>query len=176
MDNLGLGADAQANHALGLLRGNMQDRALEDRMELAPGIMMFADPALGLQGRLHSPEGRLLEIEARMSGPGGWFGLHIGLGGQDLTHHGIVGLVCRVAAPRMQVMRAALRSGVEGGFVDCFFDKHILAPPEGASHLDAIPLAERDTVPPHAPWRELVLFMPVQDFQLGLQDLRVFIV
>lgn len=175
-DNLALGPDAQANHALSLLRDSALDVPLENETPLAPGINLFADPALQISGRVRSPQGRLLEIDATMGAPGGWFGLHIGLGAPDLTHRGIVGIASRGTSAQMQVLRAALRSGESDGFVDCFFDKHILTSPEGASHLDAIPLAERDTVPAKAPWRELVLFLPTQSFQLSLQDLRLFIV
>ena len=88
----------------------------------------------------------------------------------------MVGFAARIAAPEILVARACLRSGTEEGFVDCFFDKHLLFRPEEASHVDALPVHHRADLPLRAPWRELILFLPTDDFRLSLIDLRVFVV
>lgn len=176
-DSMTPGADGQANHTLAILREDTRDGALASDVDFLPGLALHADPALELSGTFHSPKGRILEFDAR-TGPnrGEWLGLHVALPAGDLTRSGILGFAARVSAPEIMVMRACLRSGTATGFVDCFFDKHILVRPDEASHLDALSVQYRDQVPKLAPWRELVFFLPTTDFRLSLIDLRTFIV
>lgn len=160
--------------SLAALRAARGAGALASGVEFAPGIAFHADPGLGLSGRYTSPAGRLLELSARMSGPGDWAALHIALDLPDLTGRGWIGFACRTAAPRAVMLRPCLRSGRETGFADRFFPKHILSGPEARGHLDAFDLAETPDLPRAAPWRELVLFCPRADFDWHLHDLRVF--
>ncbi|MEN9063025.1 hypothetical protein [Ponticoccus litoralis] len=95
---------------------------------------------------------------------------------EKLHHVGTIGFAARIAAPEVFVARAALRSGGPDGFVDCFFDKHLLFRPEEASHVDAIPVHYREPVPAEAAWRELILFLPTHSFRLSIIDLRLFVV
>lgn len=175
-DNLRIGADAQLNNALGVLRDGVVGGALTDRVELMPGIYLAADPALKIAGAHHSPEGRILEIAAEMQGEGNWMALHMALPARDLAPYGFVGFAARIEAPETQVIQPCLRSGVEGGFVDCFFDKHILALPQPRSHLDALTAHHRDNLPAQAPWRELIFFLPTRSYRLSILDLRIFVV
>lgn len=176
-DSITPGGDGQANHVLAVLREDTREGALASDVDFLPGLSFHADPALGLSGSFTSPEGRILDLDAR-TGPdtGGWVALHVALPAPDLRRVGFFGFVARLSAPDITVVRACLRSGTADGFVDCFFDKHLLVRPEEASHLDVLPLQYRDQIPMQAPWRELILFLPTHDFRLSLIDLRLFIV
>lgn len=177
IDNIALGADGQANHLLALLRSQSGKGSLAGDTEFLPGLFLNADPALELRGQYRSPPGQLLELEVETGPrPGGWVALHLSLPVQDIRNLGVIGFAARGHAPEMTLLRACLRSGTGAGFVDCFFDKHILLRPEEASHIDALPLRHREGLPERAPWRELVLFLPTRAFQLVLCDLRVFAV
>lgn len=175
-DNIRLGPDAQTNHTLDLLRSESREGDISETFEFLPGIHFHADPELKPGGKYRSPEGRVLEVEMTTEGSGGWAALHMAINAPDLTHFGFLGLACRTASPEMQVIRPCLRSGTQDGFVDCFFDKHILSQPEAHSHIDALPIHQREQIPLHAPWRELILFLPTQSFHWSLLDLRLFIV
>lgn len=175
-DNIALGPDGQVNHVLTLLRNGAAEGDLQENVVFMPGIELHADPALGLSGSYRSPEGRILEFDARMEAPGGWCGLHLTLPATDLRRYGVLGFACRSSAPDLHMVRACIRSGREDGFEDCFFDKHILIRPEEATHVDALSVHHQDRLPMEAPWREFVLFLPVESFRLSLIDLRVFLV
>lgn len=175
-DNIALGPDGQANHALAVLRAESREGELGEHVHFLPGIDLRADPALQLAGRYRSPEGRILELSARPGGQGSWCALHLGFPAGSLQPYGVLGFALRGAAPQMQVLRACLRSGTEEGFSDCFFDKHVLLRPEESSHVDALQAAGRPGLPPEAPWRELILFLPSAACDLTLTDLRVFLV
>jgi hypothetical protein len=84
--------------------------------------------------------------------------------------------VTRTQAPAETVARVCLRSGTENGFQDHFFEKLMFFSPQEASHLDVIELNHFSPVLKHAPWRELILFLPSTSFNLRLIDLRVFLV
>lgn len=170
-----LGPDASANHALFLLRQDTFSGKIATDTEILPGIALHADPALPLSGNFVSPEGRLLELDVSVMGES-WFALHIALSNADLTAFGLLGFASRNASPTFEIIRPCLRSGTNDGFVDCFFDKHILAPPGETSHLDALQLHPNPRIPPQAPWRELVFFLPTHPFQWALMDLRIFTV
>lgn len=177
IDNIAAGPEENLNYSLAVLREGQTRGDIAGQCEIQSGITLHADPALKLQGQWCSPAGRLLELDVSINGEGSWFGLHMELGGIDLSQVGIIGIACRSAAPTIEVVRACLRSGrSEGGFDDCFFTKRILAHPEASSHLDAFQVGQQQDLPPQAPWRELILFLPVHSFRLHLHDLRLFIV
>lgn len=175
-NSLTLGADGQANHTLDVWRQQTSEGTLNAHLEFLPGLNMHLDPEMDLQGTFRSPKGRLFEFEAQTAKPGRWVGLHVALPAHDLHHVGIVGFGARINAGSVYVARACLRSSTPDGFVDCFFDKHLLFRPEEASHIDAISVAHRDNVPIQATWRELILFLPTESFQLSVIDLRLFVV
>jgi len=176
VDNLSLGADGQVNYALSVLRNQTSKGKLVNRVELLPGIGLQIDPALKVSGHFNSPEGWLLEIDATAHGEGNWLGLHLKLPASDLSDVGVFGFVARTAAPEVEAARACMRSGIEGGFVDCFFDKHIFMQSEETCHVDVLQLDRKDTIPTTAPWRELIIFFPPESFRATLIDLRVFLV
>lgn len=175
-ENIAIGPDAQINHTLAVLRDGVTEGHMGNEVQLLPGVMLHADPALQVGGRYASPEGRLLEMDVTAGAEGGWLALHLSLAGRDYSDYGFVGLACRIAAPEPITVQPCLRSGTKKGFVDCFYDKHVLAMPEEASHLDALSIHNRPNVPLQAPWRELILFMPTHSFRWSLLDLRIFVV
>lgn len=175
-NSLVAGADGQINHMISVLRRRHLEGPLKDDLRLIPGCQLHADPQLGLTGSYRSPKGRVLEIDAQMTGPGGWCALHIDLPARDLGVAEVLGFLCRAAAPEDQILRACLRSGTDKGFVDTFFDKHLLLYSEVSVHLDAITVPLRPDLPQIAPWRQLILFLPTQSFRATLHDLRVFVI
>lgn len=159
--------------ALALLRAGPARGDVTHGMSPVPGITLNADPGLQLGGRYRSPAGRLLELEVEASGQGQWLGLHIALAAPDLFAATWLTLTCRSAARGAIMIRPCLRSGQESGFTDCFFDKHILAERRPLSHVDGLHLPTTRAIPEHAPWRELVLFLPRESFAWHLHDLRI---
>jgi hypothetical protein len=150
--------------------------SIADTTEFLPGLSLHADPSLRISGQWSSPVGRLLELDLRMTGRGAWIGLHVALQAEDLAGYDWLGYTYRGVAPQEVLIRACLRSGTQAGFRDCFFDKHVLTTSETGNHVDALHLPTRHEIPDMAPWRELVLFLPRQDFRWHLHDLRLFLI
>lgn len=175
-DSIAIGAEGQANHLLECFRTTRAEGALASDVHFLPGLDLHTDPQLGLSGTWRSPEGRVLELDAKPAAPGGWCALHLALPLATTRGKRVLGFAARLAAPEIVVARACLRSSREGGFVDCFFDKHLLFSPEEAGHIDALHLALRDDIPQQAAWRELILFLSTEPFRLSLIDWRVFAV
>ncbi|EYD70550.1 hypothetical protein [Limimaricola hongkongensis] len=161
--------------SLDMLRSSSLSGEIVPEAEIVPGLRFVPDPDAGMRGRFSSPAGRLLEIELTHERPARWCGLHIRLDVGDLSGLGIVGLSARFAAPHAIAVAPCLRSGTETGFADCFFAKQVAALPRPLLHLDALETDGRhDALPPAAPWREIVLFLPTGDVRLDLHDLRIF--
>lgn len=175
-DTIASGPAGPANQALSKLRAGTRDGKLASHVNFGRGIDLRADPALQLGGRYASPRGRILELSAQPAGQGAWCGLHLKLPDGGLQGYGALGFVLRGMAPQMQLLRGCVRSGTSEGFSDCFFDKHVLLRPEESSHADALMLTGGPQLPLQAPWRELILFLPAEAFELTLSDWRVFLV
>ncbi|WP_370162392.1 hypothetical protein [Limimaricola soesokkakensis] len=166
---------ATAQDALKTLRCARISGDIVPEVEVAPGLRFVADPAAGMRGRFSSPEKRLLEIHVTHEKPARWLGLHLHLGIGNLSSLGVIGLATRIAAPHALSVAPCIRSGTEEGFVDCFFNKQVAALPRPLLHVDALETDGRHVgLPETAPWRELVLFLPTNDFRIDLHDLRVF--
>lgn len=159
---------------LAALRDGITSGDLAERIDFAPGVALIADPPLGIGGTWHSPAGRLLELDIAMSGAGDWIALHLALDLPDLSGIAFVGLGCTGAGPEQKIIRPCLRSGLdEGGFVDCFLDRHILVQTDPVPHVDALHVPTCRTLPETAPWRELLLFLPTEPLRWHLHDLRI---
>ena len=175
-NSLRTGADGEANSKVGLLRSKRKSGALSEQVVLLPGLVFEADPKLGIGGTYSSPENRLIEIDAKMAAAGDFTVLHINLSAKDISGQGVVGFALQGTAPEYVSIAACLRSGTDDGFVDCFFDKHILLQPDPSVHVDAMSLQHRVGIPTTAPWRQIVFFLPTEDFRLSIHDLRLFLV
>lgn len=159
------------------LRAGLRPAAALAGSEILPDLHLRVDPEAAISLWLSSPRDRFLELEARVSRPGAWLGLHLTLPLPDLGQAGWLGFVLRGASGAAITCRACLRSGrAGGGFHDQFFDRHVLAQPWQADHHDLLALAQCPELPRQAAWREFILFLPPDlDFRLSLHDLRVFV-
>lgn len=176
-DNLDFGPDAQANHALAVLRGLSFEGELAPGQALVPGIFFTWDGESEMRVTGKSQPGQLLEAGFTASRPGQWLSLHVALGAADLTGAQTFGLVCKSASPYATTFQPCLRSGLaEGGFSDHFFRKRVLTHGQPSLHLDALLMEADPELPRTAPWRELVLFFRPETSRIDLQDLRLFIV
>lgn len=175
--NLDLGPDAQANHALAVLRGMEFDGALAAGHHLVPGVFFTWDDEADLRLQAVSRPGQLIDLSLNVARPGKWMSLHVALGPADLTGLQAVGLICRSASPYATTFQPCLRSGQqEGGFVDHFFHKRVLTHSQPSLHMDAHLLGPASDLPRTAPWRELVLFFRPETSRIDLQDMRLFMV
>jgi hypothetical protein len=156
------------------LRAGISAGPLDNTVHFAPGIKLFADPSDALIGTWTSPAQRLLEIRTDEDFSGDWLGLHIALDLAPLRDVTFLGFACRTAAATETLVRVCIRSGLEDGFSDQFFSRHILSLPEPLTHTDALYVPATPGLPDAAPWRELVLFLPREQLDWHLHDLRIF--
>ena len=165
------------NAALVALHAAVLAPAAVSEAPLVPGLGFHLDPEAAMTGHWHSPRGRLLELETAVTTPGRWLGLHLALALPDLAGICWLGFAARSAAGRGIAVRVCLRSGLaRGGFQDTFFDKHILSQPGETDHLDMIAPDRLPDLPPHAPWREFILFLPPDEsLRWALHELRLFV-
>ena len=149
---------------------------LGDALPVA-GLRLMADPAADMAVRWSSPRGRLIEIASTVTVPGQWFTLRLTLDLPDLRGLAGLGFWLRSAAAPALTMQACLRSGTAGGHVDCLFERHVLSHAAQSDH-HALMLADcTPDLPPRAPWREFLLFLPpARPVTLALHDLRLFTV
>jgi hypothetical protein len=169
------GRSEALNHQLDALRLGTGTGDISSQQSLiAPGIALHCDPVAGMAGHWSSPTGRLVELDATPRQAGNWLALHVTLDPGALTGATWIGFTCRSAAPEQIMVRPCLRSGGADGFTDCFFPRHLLSLPEVLNHADAIHLPSTPEVPPQAPWRELLFFLPCADTAWHLHDLRLF--
>lgn len=165
----------RVQQALETLRQGAPRGKIVTEEEIVPGLRFVPDPEAGMTGHFFSPQGRLLELQVSHARPARWFGLHLRLDIDDIDKIALIGMATRIAAPTTMTVKACIRSGTETGFVDTFFDKTVAALPRPLLHLDVIETnGARTALCAPAPWRELVLFLPTEDFRLDLHDLRVF--
>ena len=148
---------------------------------LADGIWLHSDEELQIEGRYSSPAGRLLELDATPKGDGAWFAMHFDLPSLHMQDLRYFGLVCRSSAPEPFIMHPCLRSGVPeneagSGFVDCFFDKHIVPGVRAQTHMDCLYLDSLPSLPFESAWRQLVLFFPRSAFRMSLLHLHTFVI
>lgn len=176
MNNIALGADGRANHVISVLRATKRNGQLAHEVSFVPGLALHVAPELEISGQWRSEEAEIFDLEATISGQGGWVGLHLDLPFESILPYGVLGIVARTSGPAEAVARVCLRSGKKDGFEDNFFEKPMIFSPQDASHLDVIELNRLSEVPERAPWRELILFLPSRSFHLRLIDLRVFLV
>lgn len=140
---------------------------------LPGGPMLHAAPELRAAGHWSSPDGRLIEIDARIEAPGRWLALHLALPDAGLDDVRWLMLAVRSSAAEACVIRPCLRTGTPGGFRDDFLPRAILAQPRESDHHDLLAPGRMPDLPRQAPWRELILFLPsASSTHLVLHDLR----
>lgn len=172
--NLDFGAEAQANHALAVLRAQSFDRKVASGEQFSPGVFVLLDEESDTSVHATSQPGTLLDLSFKTRRPSRWLSLNIQMGECDLTGRDIAGFMCKVTSEATMTFRVCVRSGHDGGFQDAFFGKRVISYSAPSTHADLMKLAERDDVPAQAPWRELMLFLPPDVQQISLKDLALF--
>ena len=166
--------EAHGNRALGALRRLEHDGPVVPDTPIVPDIWFAADPEAPPAGRIRSRVGELLEAEFELAAPARWLALHLALGPANLSGCAGFGLAVQASAPRSLALRVCLRSGAPGGFVERFFPRELVIAPEGRLHVDILDLQGAAPVPPRAPWRDLILFLPPESCSLTLRAMRIF--
>lgn len=176
-DNLRLGPDAEANHRIRLLRAEAPAGDIENGTPLVPGVWLAWPGEGAVAGSLRAGADLALDLDVTAVDGCDWYTLNVSLGGFDLKDSAVLGVVAKGSAARTLALKACVRSGTEDGFVDCFFDKHLILTGEEAVHLDIFETRATAQLPAEAPWRDFVLFLPTdRSFALTLSDLRFFVV
>ncbi len=143
---------------------------------LVPGVTFWLDDEEGQQSLLcQGARGGGVTIRATVETPGRWMGLHFALGEATLTEQVLLGVYSQQRAARACSWRLCLRSGTPDGFVDHFFEQHVVGFAAPSQHTDLLKLAEQTTLPRQNSWRELVLFFHPESFEATVQDLRLFV-
>lgn len=176
MDNLNFGHDAEVNHKLNVMHAINNTGALADGAVPSVGTFFSIDPGAEIKGNFSTGRGSHLKLKYSVLQQPRWLALHIPIGGISLASSLLVGIACKTSAAEARIIRIALRSAKQQGFVDTFFPKHVIAFSDPSAHIDFIKLSDTYDVPLNAAWRDLVLFFPTESSALSLHDLRVFIV
>ncbi|MEL6583952.1 MAG: hypothetical protein AAFQ36_08975 [Pseudomonadota bacterium] len=172
--NLPYDLEAETNQQIGALFSSALSTPITDGEHFSPGVWMLFDPEGSQTAKVESSEHGPVTLSVETQKPGGWMGLHIALGGLDLSNVGSFGLVFRSRAPKAMSIQPCLRSGTDDGFSDAFFSKAIVAHKASGTHLDCLELATAPRVPAQAPWRDLVFFFQPGSFSLELHSLKIF--
>lgn len=172
--NLDFGAEAQANHSLAVLRAQAFEKAVSGDERFSPGVFVSIDPASDTKVVATSRPGELADLSFETQRPGQWLSLNFEMGDCSFSGRDIAGFMAKVQSEATMTFRVCLRSGIEGGFQDAFFGKRVISYEAPSTHADLMKLEERDDIPPHAPWRELIIFLPPDVRQLSLKDLALF--
>lgn len=158
------------------LSSNRDQKQVTSGEAIVPGVTFWLDEDQGRQKlTTFGARGGGLRIQASVDTPGRWMGLHFGLGDVDLSEVALFGVYSHQRATRSCTWRMCVRSGTPDGFVDHFFDKHVVAYNAPATHLDTIELIQQNGLPRRPTWRELVLFFHPESFDATIQDLRLFV-
>jgi hypothetical protein len=176
-NNIRLGPDANANQMLRVLQAENPVGDIICDQPIVPGILFSFDSKATMKGALLEDDAAVLSFRIESLKNSAWLALHVSLGGFDLDGYDIIGFICKSHAPAAISMKACIRSGTEAGFIDCFFDKHVVSYAKPSTHLDALDITTRKALPAQALWRDFVLFLPPdRPVEATLQDLRLFIV
>ena len=177
MDNLLLGPEAQLNHAAAALRATGIGPAtpLAPKVGVFPGVHLSIDPESRLEGTLTPGGGRILSLDYTSVKTPRWMALHLSVGPVDMESASIFGVVCRTRMSQTRALRVCLRSPTANGFIDAFLPKHIVTSEQASTHVDLMKLEERDDIPMHAEWRDVILFLPTQSSNIELLNIQIFI-
>ena len=172
--NLDFGPEAQANHSLAVLRAQSLEKAVSGDERFSPGVFVSIDPESDTKVQATSRPGELVDLSFNTHRPGRWLSLNFEMGNCSLNGRDILGFMAKVQSEATMTFRVCVRSGGEGGFQDAFFGKRVISYAASSTHADLMKLEERDDVPAHAPWRELIIFLPPDVGQISLKDLALF--
>ncbi len=176
-NNLRLGADADIGATLARLRALRRSVPVGNATSIVTGAALDIDPEAVASGTIDSVRGEMFALTLETAGADPrWISAVLRIGPAALDGAGAVVLIARTSAARTITLRACLRSHPDGGFVDTFFPKRIVATADPSTHLDAIDLSAATDLPGGACERELLLFFDAPRFEFRLLDLRLAIV
>jgi len=143
---------------------------------VVPGLWLAADTEKGaLEAACGPLPGGLMTLRARIRRPGRWLSLNASLGEGALGPDDVLGLVCALRAPRPVPCRLVLRVARPGGFENLPLSDEIAVGPDSAPHVATLSARELPILRRPAEWRNLMLLLPRTDFEIALQDLRLFV-
>jgi len=171
---LSVGLDDKVNKTLALLRKERKAGSFSQDTQIIPGVKILSDPDDTNDAHYKSPVGRLLEISNQTIRSGKYFAVHIELSPKDISNLSLFGFICKSTAAVQSTMRVCLRSHLQDRVIDSFFDKQVVCIPDESIHMDVIDVTRRNNVPATAKWRELVLLLPNDSFEIAINDLRIF--
>ena len=166
--------DKKVNKTLALLEKKKYSGSFSQNTQIIPGVRILLDPDDTNDAHYKSPVGRLLEISNKTTQNGRYFALHIELSPMDISDLSLFGFICKSTAAEQSIMQVCLRSHLQNRVIDSFFDKQVVCIPEECTHMDVIDVTHRNNVPATVIWRELVLLLPNDSFEIAVNDLRVF--
>lgn len=175
-NNLDVSPDGQMAFALTALRGLDYAGPAANGQHLVPGIFFSLDPESNNTVDVTSRPGEMMSFRLGIDQPGRWLSLNMSAGSADFSACKIVGFACKLDAPVTTTFRVCLRSGGEGGHVDAFFPKTVVAYPKTALHLDVMEIEENPDIRVKAPWRELVMFFPREATEINMRDFRLIVI
>ena len=175
-NNLSIEPEAHANHTVSLLKTQFLDAQVETEEHFVPGCWISFENNGQQVAKITSTEGEAFTLDFSVAHPGEWLSLNLSLGGFSLAERSIIGFVCNVSSPRPLTLRPCIRSGSESGFLDCFFDKHVIAYEQKSTHVDILEVGRPHSLPAEAQWRDLLFFMKPETLTVTFHDLKIFIV
>lgn len=156
------------------LGGMSKEQTVVSGHQIVPSITFWLDEEQGRQDLIcRSAPGGGINLKSTVFASGRWMGLHFGLGDLDLSRSAVLGYYSQQRSSRSCTWRVCLRSGTPDGFVDHFFDKHVVAHSGSSTQVDMLELQSLKTLPLRATWRELVVFFFPESFDVTLQDFRL---
>lgn len=175
--NYSFGPESEINYTAHILKKSSLKGKLSSRVDLVPGAFISLDPEGKFEGSFSSSEESLLSLSYRITKPLRWIGLHLTMGDVDFTDLTVLGVVIKSGAPVATTSRICVRSGIEAGFEDCFFPKHVVSFSEVSTHIDLLRIDQAaEKIPLQAPWREVILFFAPSDQTLTINDFKIFAV
>jgi len=159
------------------LRGAVFDKAAENNAHMTPDVYLSwdeeeADIAL----ETASGANMLLAVKGSVSGTPRWFSLNVGLGRGELQAGDVLGIVLELETPAalesVPFIRTAWR---KGGYADTHLVDTIAVAP-GRQVVTLLHTVDADDALCNDVFHTLVLPLPSADFDLSLQDMRLFVI
>jgi len=185
VDSLNVSQDSHINHIVELSKKTNNSGKIHNNAKISADIYFSVDTDANVSGEFTSGDGKVVSIRYYNSSESihgnkiipRWIAVHFRLGEISLKNKTAIGVVIKSEAPTAVTMRACLRSGSGGTFLDEFFSKHIVSYQNSSTHLDILKIEDfPEQFPLEKADRDLILFLPPQDSSLTISDLRVFIV
>lgn len=169
-------AEALITETLSALRDASLDGAASTDTHLIPNLYVSWDSAEGeVAVTVTSEPGQLCSISAQVAKAPRWFSLNLVMGTARFAPGDVLGLVARTATNTDLHLPIFVRSGHDGSVNDTALPGSLTV--EGSGGVASI--VHMLTADSPLAWGEgfhtLVIGLPAHDFELDLQDLRIFV-